>query len=136
MNNFKSKLISFMYGRYGIDELYYGLTVLWLAMLLLRTVTGFFLFSILGWACLIIMIWRSFSRNIARRRAENAVFLRFWDPVKAWFKLQFARVRDCRTSVYRKCPDCRAVIRLPRKRGEHSAVCPRCGKRFDVRVLF
>ena len=33
MKNFRQKLMSFMYGRYGVDELYYGLFGLWLALI-------------------------------------------------------------------------------------------------------
>ena len=36
MKNFRQKLMSFMYGRYGVDELYYGLFGLWLALIIVN----------------------------------------------------------------------------------------------------
>ena len=36
--------------------------------------------------------------------------------------------------VYKKCPSCKAVLRLPKRPGVHKTVCPRCGREFTVRV--
>ena len=136
MSQWKKKLISFMYGRYGVDTLYYALNILWFLFLILQILTRSIIFGILAWVCLFFMVFRMLSRNIARRRAENDAFLRLWNPVKSFFKLQWTRVKDARTSVYRKCPQCKATLRLPRRRGTHTAVCPRCSNRFDVRIFF
>ena len=136
MNNLKNRLIAFMYGRYGIDEMYRGLLVLWGILWLLSAFTGNPVFSLLSVACLGYMIFRAFSKNIAARRAENEKFRKFWNPVKSFFKLQWLRVKECRTHVYRTCPQCRANLRLPRRKGEHNAVCPRCGSHFAVRIHF
>ncbi len=136
MHNFKYKLASFMYGRYGIDALYYGLFALWLAVYVVSVITGKWWISLFGLAVMGFAAFRVFSRNLTRRRKENEAFMKLWRPVKEFFKLQYHRVRDCRTSVYRKCPGCRAVLRLPRRRGTHTTNCPRCARRFDVRILF
>lgn len=136
MRNWKYKLASFMYGRYGTDALYYGLFALWLVLHVAFVITGEWVFSLFGWAVLLFMVYRVFSRNLTRRRKENEAFLKLWLPVKEFFRLQFRRIRDFRTSVYRKCPGCRAVLRLPRRRGKHTTSCPRCARRFDVHILF
>ena len=136
MRNWKYKLASFMYGRYGMDALYYGLFVGWLILHAAFVITGKWVFSLVGWAVLLFMVYRVFSRNLTRRRKENEAFLKLWRPVKDFFRLQFRRIRDFRTSVYRKCPGCRAVLRLPRRRGKHTTSCPRCARRFDVHILF
>lgn len=36
--------------------------------------------------------------------------------------------------VYRTCPECKANIRLPKKKGAHSVRCPRCSTLFDVKI--
>lgn len=136
MQNWKYKLASFMYGRYGTDALYYGLFAGWLILHVVFVLTEWWPLSILGWALLIFMTYRVFSRNLHRRRKENEAFLKLWNPIKEWFRLQFHRIRDFRTSVYRKCPGCRAVLRLPRRRGKHTTNCPRCARRFDVHIPF
>ncbi len=36
--------------------------------------------------------------------------------------------------VYRICPECKANIRLPKEKGQHSVRCPKCGTLFDVKI--
>lgn len=134
MHHFMDRLRRFMAGRYGVDSLYYGLNTAWLVLILLSLLTRSGLFSLLSWVCFGYMIFRFLSRNTARRRAENEAYLRVWNPVKAFFKLQVLRVRERKTHVYRRCPQCHAALRLPRRPGDHTVACPRCGKRFDVRL--
>ena len=147
MNNFlnkaKTAFYRFMYGRYGTDTLskvilwsYSGVIILYL---ILQVVFSFALpgnqlasiilnvsyFAISG-ALVYLLFSRMFSRNIAKRRAENERFCGF-------FKLRRNMIRDRKTHVYRKCPKCRAVLRLPRAKGKHTVVCPRCRERFEVR---
>lgn len=35
---------------------------------------------------------------------------------------------------FRICPQCKANIRLPKERGRHTVVCPRCKCRFEVKI--
>ncbi len=136
MSNWKQKLASFMYGRYGTDALGYALLILYILLDVVYIFTHRLIFSLISSALLVFMIFRMFSRNCARRRLENERFLKLWKPVWVWVKLQYHRVRDCRTSVYRKCPHCKVVLKLPRRRGKHTVCCPRCAQRFETRVLF
>jgi len=34
----------------------------------------------------------------------------------------------------RTCPNCRATIKLPRKKGKHTCTCPKCRVDFKVKV--
>ncbi len=134
MKKVKDFLIKFMYGRYGVDELYYGLFFLWLILTVVGALTGSVAVSLLTSFALVFMLYRMLSRNYARRRRENEVFLKLWRPVKSWFILQRDRIRDYKTARYRKCPSCKAIIKFPNKKGKHTAVCPKCGNRFNVKV--
>ena len=136
MGKWKNKRIAFMYGRYGVDALYRALNILWIALWIIGMVTGSPIATAFSWLCLIYMTFRMFSRNIARRQAENALFLKLWNPTKNFFRFQFRRIKEWREAVYRTCPDCRANLRLPHRRGKHTAACPRCGRRFDVHIWF
>lgn len=136
MKNWKQKLQSFLYGRYGMDALYYALFALWAVTQILYTFTGDWVYFLLSWAFLLYSCFRVFSRNIPRRRRENEWFLKIWNPVRDFFRLTYHRIRDCRSAVYRRCPACRAVLRLPRKKGVHTTNCPRCAHRFDVQIRF
>ncbi len=136
MSNWKQKIASFLYGRYGSDQLGRALLFLYLVFYIVYVFTHMWVFIVLSNVALIFMVFRMFSRKYARRRRENEWFLKLWNPIVSWVKLQFHRVRDCRSSVYRKCPHCKAVLKLPRRRGSHTVRCPRCSERFDTRVLF
>lgn len=134
MNKLRTKFIRFMYGRYGVDQLYYALFAMWGVTALINCFVNSVILSILGTALAVWMIWRSLSRNIQKRRAENEKFLVLWKPVKSWLILQRDRIRDRKTARYRRCSHCRAIVKLPVKKGKHTVVCPRCRERFDVRI--
>ena len=134
MNKLRTKFIRFMYGRYGVDQLYYALFAVWGVTSLINCFVNSVILSILGTALAVWMIWRSLSRNIQQRRAENERFLVLWKPVKSWLILQRDRIRDRKTARYRRCSHCRAIVKLPVKKGKHTVVCPRCRERFDVRI--
>lgn len=135
MGNFRDRMARFMYGRYGIDQLYYALFVFYFILVIVNLVFQSPILGVLNWAVLLYMAYRLFSRNIARRRAENDRFLKIWNPVKSSCLLTFRRVKEIRTHRFRKCPHCKASLRLPRKSGKHAVVCPRCRREFEVRIL-
>ncbi len=89
-------------------------------------------FYILMVAILVLMVWRTLSRNISQRQKENAVFLVIWNPVAQFFKLPFLRFRDRKTHKYVKCPACRKYMRVKKGKGEREINCPLCSNRFKV----
>lgn len=136
MAKLKEKLLHVLYGRYGSDQLFYGLFGLYIFLFLCNVLLRWPLFSLLMTADLVWMIFRMLSRNYAARRRENEIFLKLWNPIKDRFKLTRNRIRDCRTHVYHACPHCKAVLRLPRRKGKHTVRCPRCHNSFDMNVHF
>lgn len=136
MSNFRAKLIQFMYGRYGIDQLYYALTILCFTLMIINSFLQNIIFSLLVWVILVIAIFRAFSKNIYKRQRENLAFLKIWNPVKSKLKISILRVKEFKTKRYRTCPNCKVVLRLPRKKGKHIVECPHCHKDFSVRVRF
>ena len=123
-----------MYGRYGTDTLSTVLLYVYFAFVLICTVVSIFVRSIwfslfyyvVATALVVWMLSRMFSRNIAARKRENDKFCGF-------SKLRKNKFRDRKTHVYRKCPSCKAVLRLPKAKGKHFVVCPRCKNRFEVK---
>lgn len=134
MNNLRTKFIRFMYGRYGVDSLYYALFAVWGVITVINIFAQSAVLSVLGTVSAVWMIWRSLSRNIQKRRAENEKYMILRRPVKSWLILQRDRIRDRKTARYRKCTHCSAIVKLPVKKGKHTVVCPKCGGRFDVRI--
>ena len=134
MGKIKSAIYRFMRGRYGADKLGNCLMIAYVIVIVLQTVLSLFIdgvfftliSSLLALTLFIIVISRMMSRNIAKRRRENEKFCNF-------FKLRKNKHRDRKTHVYRQCPACKATLRLPRAKGIHDVICPRCRHRFSVK---
>ena len=154
-----------MQGRYGRDELYTGLLVLYLILLVLNMFfRKWMIFGILSWPVLVFAFYRYFSRNIEQRELENRKFLALLGKCKGglekvdWqtgsFRRQpnrtssrassrkpsgdpsiWVKFKEFPRKKYAACPQCRATLRLPRKRGKHTVRCPCCGNRFGVNIL-
>lgn len=125
--------MQFMLGRYGTDSLTYGLVALAFATALINI----FLFSrILQMVVYVIWVYAAYrvlSRNIEARRKENLFFVNKLNFFKGKIDL-YKQQRNDKCHVYRKCPACKATLRLPHKIGTHTTVCPRCNKEFKVKV--
>ncbi|AGC68668.1 Zn-finger containing protein [Thermoclostridium stercorarium subsp. stercorarium DSM 8532] len=135
MGAFREKLIKFMYGRYGIDHLYYALALLCFILLIINSFVHSPVLTIIMWFVFIVMISRTFSKNIYKRRLENERFLNAWYRVKKEWLFTIRRIKEIRTHRYHRCPHCKAMLRLPYKRGKHTVQCPRCNNEFKMRVI-
>ena len=124
--------------RYGTDELYRFMVVCSALAVILRfwVRKGVLSYVTLGFALLsaLLTVLRPLSRNLPARRAENRLYLRLRGRLLASLRLLWIKVRDHDRFAYRCCPCCRAVLRLRRKSGEHTLVCPRCGEHFDIHI--
>ena len=136
MGRFREKMMRFMYGRYGMDTLYLALITLCMILAGVNMFVHSGVISLLMSAVLFYALFRVMSRNTAKRAKENAAWLKMWRPIQAWFKRVWTRLRDIRVRRYRRCPQCRATLRLPIKRGKHAVDCPRCRCAFTVHIWF
>lgn len=131
--------IRFMAGRYGGDRLNTALIgvyfIFWLVSLFVRDVLWGLAIRLLGVAILAVVFYRMLSRNIAKRQAENSWFLGVWYGMKDWFRRQKIRVRDAKRWRYRRCPYCKANLRLPIRRGRRTVTCARCHSPFKAFFL-
>ena len=123
----------FMYGRYGYDQLNWFLLILYLPLYLLNLLTRLSLFYWLGTAALFLAVFRLLSRNIPRRRAENARFLELAGPVLRWWKLRSTIHRD-KDHRYFKCPNCGPQLRVPKGKGKINVTCRNCGVSFEEKT--
>ena len=73
MNN---KLRTFMIGRYGIDDLYKVLLVIYTILILINIFIRSKIIAVIEVLLIIIMIYRVLSKNIYQRRKENDKFSR------------------------------------------------------------
>ena len=135
MRNWLQKIMNGRYGMYGFDMLSRTLLILWFGM----TFVNMFFNSIIVYAVSVIpgviFFFRYLSKNIAKRTAENKKFASFMMKIGAWFKFQWQKITEIRTHRYIRCKQCKALLRVPRKPGKHTAVCPKCQNRFEARII-
>lgn len=131
---FTDKLIRFMYGRNGNDKLNSVLFWVYFALLIINILLKSVVLWIIELILVAVYLFRFLSRNIYRRQKENRAFLKVWNKISGFFKLQKNKFRDRKTHVYRKCEHCRAVLRLPKKKGKHTVRCPQCNKTFRIKI--
>ena len=135
---FAQKLAMMMYGRNGNDNLNKFIMIITVILTVVNIFIQHFIVSIVMSSVILSLLalytWRALSKNIFARRKENAVFMKFWGPVSNLLKLTKNKFKDRKTHVYKKCPKCKAVLRLPKKKGNHTVVCPKCRNRFDVKI--
>ena len=134
MYRIKEALIRFMAGRYGSDSLNWLFFWLYLISFIAYIFTKLALFYFIGMILVIIYFFRAFSRNIYKRQLENQKYLEMTKGIRSFGRRQKNKWRDRKTHVYKKCPNCKTFLRLPRKKGTHIAVCPKCRKEFEVKV--
>lgn len=126
----------FMFGRYGADQLFYALIIIFFIINLVNTFIGSLILMLIQYALFFWSMFRYFSKNIYKRREENRKFIGIWQGIKNFFAFQRDKIRDRKVCRYRKCKHCRAALRLPIKKGKNSVKCPRCGKSFNVWIRF
>ena len=151
MARFKEKMYRFMYGRYGSDQLYSFLMIVfiivWIGEIIAMAIMPEGMAqAIVSVACGIIMallviwmIYRSMSRNIAKRRRENEIYLKALRTVKRFMSFNTSRKTksfnvESAEFVFRDCTKCASALRLQRRVGRHKVKCPRCSHRFNVVV--
>ena len=129
---FRERMARFMAGRYGVDQL--NKDLLWLYVILVFL--GLFIkeLTFLSLLCAVWMFFRILSRNHTKRWAENNKYMAFRKKVTGWFSLQKRKWAERKTHRYRTCPHCKATVRLPYKKGNHTVGCPRCHKDFSVKI--
>ena len=122
MRNLMQKFAVFMQGRYGTDQ--FSRFLLGVALVMVA-------FEI---AIIVITVFRSLSRNISKRSAENRAFMPVYNAVAGWFKLTYKKIRDRKEYRYLKCPICKAQLRVRNVKGKHRVHCPKCGSEFDKKI--
>jgi len=125
------KMERFMRGRYGHDSLNAALCVLALILIFIAAFVPVRWLSLsaflpLGWA-----MFRMYSKNLSKRRAENAKWRKLSAPFcKAW-ELHQVKWAGRKTHRYFTCPKCHETMRVPKGKGKIEITCRKCGERFQ-----
>ena len=134
----REKFARFMAGRYGTDQLNKLLSVLCLVLVILAMIlNGTKAASVLwvvGFALLMLVYFRMFSRNIYKRTAENNSYMRFRYNAGKSFRMIKERWKQRKDYKFFTCPACHTTLRVPRHKGKINIVCKKCGNSFTGRT--
>ena len=134
LDKFKNWLGRLFYGRNGADALYRFLLVICLVCMVLYLFVRHPIIWALQVVLLVLAVARLFSKNTIVRSRENQKYLSMRAKVVQFFKRQRNRIKYRKTKSYRKCPKCKCILCLPKKKGTHTVKCPKCGEHFDVKI--
>ena len=131
MNKFQNAVYQFMLGRYGSDQFNVFLVILAIVLMILNLffIRNSFLSAIVG-LILIYSLYRIYSRNIYRRRAENDKYLSIIQPIQKRISM-IKKNREDHEHKYFLCPECKQTVRVPRGHGKITITCPKCSHKFD-----
>lgn len=141
--------MGFFRGRYGMDQLGVLLMILSFAIEILGRILMIRVIYYVGLALFILMILRSFSRNIEKRSRENQKLLNLKNRILNWkyFRQQkkkgtYTYTKKEQQKVNKKskgpvycfyyCPSCKQQVRIPAGKGKVKVTCPRCKEKFDA----
>ena len=127
----REKFYRFMAGRNGADQFTRALTVAALALVFINLFVRSGVLLLLWLAIMAYAYFRMFSRNTARRREENGRYLQFEYKVTSAVRGWWDRLRQRKDYVFFRCPECRAMLRVPRGKGRIRVTCRKCGNAFE-----
>ena len=127
--NMRYRFSQWMYGRYGTDELTKTLTITALVCIFLAYIPYLWIFSPISMLILVLVLFRTFSKNLAKRRAEREKYLKISGKIKKFFSLRKKMWQERKTHKYFKCPNCKTYLRAPKGRGRLDIGCPKCKTR-------
>lgn len=141
----KQAFRSFMFGRNGADHLSVALLWAGLILYLLGGIVGSIAVSVIfpilgillnvtGFACYVLCMFRMFSRNVDKRRAENRRYVTLMEKKKTQRRQARVRFQNRKTYKYFKCPGCKAWLRLSRGKGVVTVTCSRCKTSFTQKA--
>ena len=133
---FINRFRRFMYGRYGVDELYSFLFYFYIILCIINLFIKSSIILLIEFLIFILMFYRVFSKKINIRKKENKIYL----DLKSKFINPFMNIKrnlSDKEHIYVKCFKCKTTLKLPlpSKRGIKHAKCPNCKKRLTFLAL-
>lgn len=120
------KMAVWMQGRHGVDSFSNALIIAGLALTFLSMLPYL---GVLSWVALLVLgyaLFRTFSKNDAKRRRENEAYLRVSAGPRQALSLAGKAWRNRKTTRYFKCSGCGATLSVPRGKGKLRVTCPKC----------
>ena len=130
----RERFYRFMAGRNGNDLFSRFLSFAAVAFMLLSLVLRHTVGTVMWYAALLLLIYdyfRIFSRNLPRRRAENAKYCQYRSQIVNGFRDWRERRSQRRDYKFFRCPSCSVMLRVPRGKGKIRVTCRKCGSSFE-----
>ena len=138
--NLRNAFARFMYGRNGMDQLNRALLYVYLAIWVLQILIAKLeipllnmLCSVAFYAVMFLVLFRMFSKNLYKRRAENQKWVNWVWKVKNNHAGAKARHAD-KEHKYFTCKACQTICRVPVGKGKIIITCPKCGAKIEART--
>lgn len=135
----RMSMYRFMQGRYGFDSLSNFLLMVGFVLVLLNLIISFtplrisiiaMLLSLLAWLVIVYSYVRVFSKNYAKRKAQNDRFVARTAGVREKMRRRDAMRRIRKTHHIYCCPGCCQKIKIPKGKGKVVITCPKCRMEF------
>ena len=131
----------FMYGRNGVDQLNRALAAAYLILFfvgmlisnLLKSNALAYVFTVLENILVLILLFRTFSKNLYKRRAENQRWVNWWWKIKSNNAGAKARHAD-KDHKYFTCKQCKTICRVPVGKGKIIITCPKCRAQIQAKT--
>ena len=131
----------FMYGRNGMDHLNRALLIVYLILYFAGTLLAGILKSdvlasvinVVVNLLMVVILFRMFSRNLYKRRAENQKWVNWWWRIKNKNSGAKARHAD-KDHKYFTCKQCKTICRVPVGKGKIIITCPKCGAQIQAKT--
>lgn len=134
MSKFRDKIQRFFYGRNGNDKLNNFIFFLYIVSFIIYLFVRHYIVIIASAILLILYTYRMLSKKLYVRQKENSVYVKITTAIKRPFLRFFHRIRDRKTHVYKKCPNCKRILKLRKVKGEHTVKCPVCANHFKIKI--
>lgn len=127
----KQSFRALMTGRNGADRLASNCVWFGLILYILSLVTGLGILVFAALALYVYGMFRMWSRNLEKRRAENRRYVEWRGRLSSRVRQFFKRLKNSREYKYFKCPKCSARLRVKRGSTQTHFTCGRCKEEFD-----
>ncbi len=129
-----------MKNRCGLDELNNLLMLIGFVFVVIALFSQKWIFTLAGAAFIVLCYLRVFSKNMEKRRSENAVYMKYMGNVVRWVENLMLCLRMKGKSItdkeyaYFVCSQCKQIIRVPKGKNKVSIRCPKCSYTFIKRT--
>lgn len=130
LSQLRYRLQRFMYGRNGVDLLSRDLNIAGLVFMIANLFFHTYILYAIGFVCFCVSLFRSLSRNVAKRSKENVMYFNARNKVKNWFAAKKREFSDRKVYRYYTCSTCKQRLRVPKGKGKIEITCPRCKNHF------